>query len=161
MPHLDAELFIEELWGQKLAHTTGDRHPTKDGWPVYRTQYHIASLSQDVRVHSYMNYVTKGAAHNCRDVEISAKDLLRLAKLLKWFATDRHQMFDFEEFDDTMFGFKSGSERWEADLKYRMANARALSKKIRKAARYIQKRQKEEGDTLRNAWVYAVYRCHW
>lgn len=160
MPHLDAELFIEELWGSSR-HRTGSRHPTKDGWPVYRTQYHVASFRQDVRVHSYMCEATKDEAHKCRDVDLSAVQLLRLAKLLERFATDPKAMADYENFDDTMFGYTTGTESHEVDRKRRMENAPALAKKLRKAAKYIKKRQKEEGGSLDQALVYAVYRCIW
>ena len=162
MPHLDASLFIEELWGDPNQVATGERHPTKDGWPVYRTQYHIADFRQDVRVHSFLCEATQQRAHEaCRDVEVGESDLLKLAKLLKKLATDPKAMADYEDFDDTMFGYKTGTERHALDLKYRMERAPALAKRIRKAAKYIKKRKKEKGTSLEHAWVYAVYRCIW
>ena len=160
MGHLDAELFIEELWGAQ-SRATGDRHPKKDGWPVYRTQYHVASFRQDVRVHSYMCEVSQ-ESHKCRDVELGASQLLKLARLLKRFATDPKAMADYEDFmEDTLFGWQPGTEGYYADRKRRMEGATALAKKIRKAAKYLKKRQKADGDSLGHAWVYGVYRAHW
>jgi len=161
MGHLDAELFIEELWGAQ-SRATGDRHPKKDGWPVFRTQYHVASFRQDVRVHSYMCEATKERAHDCRDADLSAGQLMKLARLLKRFAADPKAMVDYEDFmSDTLFGWQPGTEGYYADRKRRMAEATALAKKIRKAAKYIKKRKQEEDGSLQHAWVYAVYRAHW
>jgi len=161
MGNLDAELFIEELWGSHRA-CAGGQHPTKDGWPVYRTQYHVASFRQDSRIHSYMCEATKEKAHDCCDADVSAGQLLKLARLLKRFATDPKAMVDYEDMmSDTMFGWNPGTEGYYADRRSRMEDALALSKKIRKAAKYIKKRQKEEGGGLDHAWVYGVYRAHW
>ena len=161
MGHLDAELFIEELWGSD-PQGMGFRRPTKDGWPVYRTQYHVASFRQDLRVHSYMCETTEGEAHECCDVDLSASQLLRLAKLLKRFATDPKAMIDYEDLmSGGLFGLHPGTEEYYADREGRMADALALSKKIRKAAKYIKKREKEGGSFRDRAWVYGVYRAQW
>ena len=161
MGHLDAELFIEELWGSGQ-HGTESGRPTKDGWPVYRTQYHVASFRQDLRVHSYMCETNEDAAHGCREVDLTAGQLLRLAKLLKRFATDPTAMADYEDFTSSkLFGWNPGSEGHYADLESRMIGALALSKKIRKAAKYIKKRSKEMGNLIDRPWVYGVYRAQW
>jgi len=161
MPHLDAQLCIEEFWGEKNEYT-GKHHPKKDGWPVFATRYLVANLHQDCRVHSFMCEATGGEAHTQqRDTEVSADQLLKLAKLLKRFVKDPNAMTEYEDLDDTMFGYKTGTERHAEDTDRRREGARVLSKKIRKAAKYIKKRQKEEGHLLEHPLVYAVYRAHW
>ena len=158
MGHIDAHLLIEELWGEKTIYT-GDRHPEKDGWPVFRTQYHVATFHQDVRVHSYMGDC-EPEAYGGHAIELTAGQLLKLAKLLRKFATDPNAMADYEDLMTKADGWEPGTEGYHADRKLRMEGATKLAKKIRRAAKYIRKREKERGpgDHSR-AWVHAVYKA--
>ena len=165
---LDARIMIEVQWPIDVDRPPLPNHPHKDEFPMCVGQYHIADLNQHHYVHGFlMRFAEKSINEDedkCNSISyVLHKSVLKqLAEVLNAWSTNRTALAPCpNEWWEPCFGLRPGRKGFLKERDRLRRAAKGLSKQIRKARRYVRRKNEKYKHVKNGPSFLVVYEACW